>query len=566
MERDQQTHAPQHQRIGEGESPAPEQVSQLRSALPPDGEERLQQQQAANNSPHVTQLRQLQHGVNGAPVKQLTSVRHKSKKNPVSEKTHGKKVQAIANRIDNLVQEAYFNALNWQNFSGVKKGYLFQWYKTALAYSQKPGELPDFLHARFGYAIETLVNQVLGSTNLSLDVQLQATHGHTRPDIVLCEKGMAPFNEVAWLDITSDASRGHIFAKNGGGWKNMPFVYEITYPALDPTKILTGSDDPMMNELGEYQGNRTKIFSEGLLTADQQMRTDLLKYKEKSNWNDGLGNQLQKRNEIRHHLKSNYHNSFNKEASVRGALDFLGLDRRPFGFHKSSNNKIKTHTGDYSAWRKSRAQTLKSLDFQLLDGNMVGALFTPIKKAYQKYNLSICGDWIKKSTNASNPGMVMDGIRIKGAIETGSSLQDSMNLLDPHKDKKTAVRVLDRANQYLQKFPKKVGEIVGWRQHVRTLEGQIPKVVNNLNALDEFQVYLINKEMDMKASPNNTEISLLNRLKKLPPDATAAQEARDHISNNPIIKKAPVVNNDVNMTDKNPPSNDNNGNNSMIFD
>lgn len=564
MERDQQTHAPQQQRIGEGESPAPEKVSQLRSAMPPDGDQRLQQQQAANNSPHVTQLRQLQHGVNGTPVKQLTAVRHKSKKNSIAESTHGKKVESIADRVDNLVQEAYYKALNWQDFSDIKSGYLFQWYKTALAYSKKPEELPDFFHARFGYAIETLVNNVLSSSDLPLDVQLQASHGHTRPDIVLCEKGMAPFNEVAWLDITSDASRGHIFAKDGGGWKNMPFVYEITYPALDPTKILTASNDPMMNELGKYQASRTKIFSDGLLQADQGMRTELLKYKEKNNWNDGLGNQTQKRTEIRHHLRDNFHQSFNKEVSARGALDFLGLDRRPFGFHKSSG-QMKTSQGDYKAWRKHKAQELKSDDFKILDGNMAGSLFGPIQKAFQKYNqLPLCGKWMKKVLNSgSSPGIVMDGIRIKGALETGESLRSTMALLNAHKDKNTAGRVRNKADKYFREFPKEVGQIISWRQNVRNMEALIPQIADNLDAFDELQVYTINKNMDMKQEATNEELALMERLKKLPPDATAAQEARDHISNNPIIKKAPVVNNDVNMTDKNPPSNDNN---SMIFD
>ncbi len=549
MERDQQTHAPQHQRIGEGESRAPEKVSQLRSAMPPDGEERSRFQQAANQSPQVTQLRHLHQAAKGGPVKQLKAVRHNSKKNVDAEKQFGKDVQKIAKRVDNLVQESYLKALSWEQFHEEGKGYLKTWYKTAKAYSEKPDTLPSFFHARFGYAVETLVNRVLESANLPLDVELQATHGHTRPDIVLSEKGSNPRNEVAWLDITSEASQGHIFAKDGGGWKNRPFVYEITYPALDPTKILTGSDDPMMGELGEYQASRMKLISQGLLRADNKMRRDLVGYKEKKDWVVGIGDQTQKRGEIRKHLASNYHQDFKNEAAARGALDFLELDRRAFGFHKPTN-KLKTSKKAYEAWRKSTALELASKQIKSLDKKVIKSLFNFIKKAYKKFgNPQICQNWLKEAMHAqADYALVTDGIRIKGVLETRASLENAIVVLKKHKDKKAAQVAQQVASNSINSFPKEVGDIVSWRHKVRKLEAEIPQIVTNLDAFDDFQEYLIIKEMDSKDKISKFEYDLKTRLEKLPPDATAAQDARNYIENNPLVKKTGVEDNDVKMT------------------
>ncbi len=102
---------------------------------------------------------------------------------------------------------------------------------------------PLFMNAYYGYAVEEMVNQELmakyRSARNGYRVLLQVTHGYTRPDIVITDRGN---NEVAWLDITSENSAGHIWNKEGSGWSTNGFVAELLYPTFDVTK-LRNSDD-----------------------------------------------------------------------------------------------------------------------------------------------------------------------------------------------------------------------------------------------------------------------------------------------------------------------------------
>lgn len=106
------------------------------------------------------------------------------------------------------------------------------------------GQTVLFMNAIYGYAVEELVNIQLSSAAYirlnNFRVLLQVTHGSTRPDIVLKDR----FDkEVAWLDITSENSAGHISGKVGSGWKTTPFVAELLYPVLDLTRLRTSDDE-----------------------------------------------------------------------------------------------------------------------------------------------------------------------------------------------------------------------------------------------------------------------------------------------------------------------------------
>ncbi|MYU48182.1 hypothetical protein GTV15_17095 [Streptomyces sp. SID7803] len=87
------------------------------------------------------------------------------------------------------------------------------------------------------YAIESLATKVFltdrkswtgPASGLNFSVAMQVTHGNTRPDVVLQLDG----REVAWYDITSAKSLGHIFEKDGSGWRTKPYVAEIAYPQV----------------------------------------------------------------------------------------------------------------------------------------------------------------------------------------------------------------------------------------------------------------------------------------------------------------------------------------------
>ena len=80
-----------------------------------------------------------------------------------------------------------------------------------------------------GYWIESYATKVLNPTpGGGIDRLLQAGRGKSRPDVVLQKGGV----DLAWLDITSSASEGHIYQKDSAGWLATPYVTEVTYPGL----------------------------------------------------------------------------------------------------------------------------------------------------------------------------------------------------------------------------------------------------------------------------------------------------------------------------------------------
>lgn len=80
-----------------------------------------------------------------------------------------------------------------------------------------------------GYWIESYATKIaLPAAGGNLDVLLQAKRGNSRPDVILQFKS----TDIAWLDITSSASEGHIYDKNSIGWLETPYVTEVTYQPL----------------------------------------------------------------------------------------------------------------------------------------------------------------------------------------------------------------------------------------------------------------------------------------------------------------------------------------------
>ncbi len=87
-----------------------------------------------------------------------------------------------------------------------------------------------------GYWIESYVTKIAATkAGGGLDVILQAKRGNSRPDVVLQFMG----KDVAWLDITSTVSEGHIFDKNSEGWFGTPYVTEVTYKGLKLNELNT---------------------------------------------------------------------------------------------------------------------------------------------------------------------------------------------------------------------------------------------------------------------------------------------------------------------------------------
>jgi hypothetical protein len=158
--------------------------------------------------------------------------------------------------LNTLVQAAATTALDPDGLPDTD-GYITLWKDTALVLRAIAADQIDtddsdevaeanaakaFGPARYGYAVESLACGDATTLDAALPAncsyQLQASRGMTRPDIVVRHTTRG---EIAWLDITSAASKGHIDLKTGSGWTAKPYVAEITYPVLDPTAIGTGS-------------------------------------------------------------------------------------------------------------------------------------------------------------------------------------------------------------------------------------------------------------------------------------------------------------------------------------
>ena len=85
-----------------------------------------------------------------------------------------------------------------------------------------------------GYWIESYATKIAAPVaGGGLNVILQAKRGNSRPDVILQFEN----TEIAWLDITSSASEGHIYDKDHDGWLGTPYVTEVTYSPLKLTEL-----------------------------------------------------------------------------------------------------------------------------------------------------------------------------------------------------------------------------------------------------------------------------------------------------------------------------------------
>lgn len=88
---------------------------------------------------------------------------------------------------------------------------------------------PKAVPRQGGYWIESYATKIAPpAVGGEIDILYQAKRGNSRPDVILQYKG----SDIAWLDITSSASEGHIYEKNSDGWKSTPYVTEVTYQPL----------------------------------------------------------------------------------------------------------------------------------------------------------------------------------------------------------------------------------------------------------------------------------------------------------------------------------------------
>jgi hypothetical protein len=179
-------------------------------------------------------------------------------------------LDGFANKLNQLVAKGAKIALESPADLPGEDGYTTLWKdsaqimaairaRTLLNNTDETRAVISFAAARYGYAIEAYASSMTGDLQAALpqgySFQLQASRGMTRPDIVVFNNNGV---EVGWFDITSSASLGHIDKKTGAGWKNKPYVAEITYDPMDLAQLNTGGLSPaegvvLRNTLGLWQ-------------------------------------------------------------------------------------------------------------------------------------------------------------------------------------------------------------------------------------------------------------------------------------------------------------------------
>lgn len=156
-------------------------------------------------------------------------------------------LHAIAEKVQRAVDKAVSVIASDPTLKDVIKnngsGYLSQWAVTYAGYLAAPTAVPEFYHARYGYAVETVATHLLARENIApYKFVFQVAHGHSRPDIVVTRTdGTGVDREMAWIDITSEASRGHIFDKQHSGWISRAYVAEACYTMPLPSALAHGA-------------------------------------------------------------------------------------------------------------------------------------------------------------------------------------------------------------------------------------------------------------------------------------------------------------------------------------
>lgn len=161
--------------------------------------------------------------------------------------------------IEDLVHYAareMYDIRKYEHSGNVK---IANWCKTAIMcaeldpinqpelYSEYHDILVRNMYTQYGYAVEECVNIEVQNGNLpppqGYTISTQETHGGTRPDFVIrYVTDAARSGTVAWLDLTSIQSSGHIFQKSGTGWRTTPFVAELFYSPLRLSNIGMAGD------------------------------------------------------------------------------------------------------------------------------------------------------------------------------------------------------------------------------------------------------------------------------------------------------------------------------------
>lgn len=245
----------------------------------------------------------------------------------------------IAQHISDIVDRVRPVAVDWRQFSG-EQGYLKNWHAQADTYYKSGGTTDaKFLHTSFGYAIETLACRQLSNAMEGLNIALQVSTGHTRPDVEITDNGD---NIVSWMDITTNAEKDHTGKKSGGGWSTHPYVCEILYDSLTPDEVFTASNHPFYSQEGQLLANKAQHRSE----AYDTVKLDMLNFFDSQRVDNPQfmgpgGNQSTKKKAIKEFAREEFGEDFGGnqiDKTMTGTLLHLGLNPGHFGYKKGKQS------------------------------------------------------------------------------------------------------------------------------------------------------------------------------------------------------------------------------------
>lgn len=194
-------------------------------------------------------------------------------------------LDSFVGKLDELVNQAAQTILTSPRSIEESDGYLTRWKATVTSFVDKFQESKDlaaakkeerFIYSAYGYAVESLTNLDIKNGALKshlpdkFNVSLQATRGHTRPDVVV-KNGEG--TDVGWFDITASMSETHIKDKTGSGWTTHDYVAEVTYPSLDDTALMTLIQNALKATVSSEELERLREVA----NANRQRRDTALK-------------------------------------------------------------------------------------------------------------------------------------------------------------------------------------------------------------------------------------------------------------------------------------------------
>ena len=198
-------------------------------------------------------------------------------------------VSALDKLVNHWAAEILKNPLGIPDVDGYTK----RWIALVTSFTdtyKMSGSLHDalkkepFIYASYGYAVESLTNFSMKRRELDTDlprgmkIALQATRGHTRPDLVIKEQ--LTDKDIAWFDITASGSEAHIDQKTGSGWSNRSYVAEVTYPSLTDKSLEELADAVLKNHLSPQElEDLKKLVEAHKFEQDKQLNkaADLVK-------------------------------------------------------------------------------------------------------------------------------------------------------------------------------------------------------------------------------------------------------------------------------------------------